>query len=465
MSGEARCFAVRRGDVEERFNVLWGAYQRQGKSVIKRLKSEGVDVVPLSALLTEPLMNGVFKKPDNVGRGMRLINVFDLYADTTVDLSSVEHLEVTPAEAKRFAVAAGDIFFTRSSLKPDGVAWSAYLEEQKQEAVFECHLIRARVDQNLCVPGFVSNFAHTGLAREYLIARAGVTTMATVDQGAINEMPVVLPSPLVQSAMLATLNVARETRRAKLAEAEGLLAGLDGFLLETLGLVLPPADKRKVFGARVRDAHRQGHLNADFFHPERVLAVRGIESAGHLDHFRLESVVSFIRDQIKAPDQVYLSLAHVQSNTGELLQVNEIAAGTCSTFEENDVLFARLRPYLNKVYRAETAGSCSPEFHVMRVRDADVLHPDYLAAILRSSLILAQTRHMMTGNTHPRLTNEDVINLVIPMPKADVQETIAAEARRRREEARRLRAEAEEGWEAAKRAFEEQLLGPATKPA
>jgi type I restriction enzyme S subunit len=94
------------------------------------------------------------------------------------------------------------------------------------------------------------------------------------------------------------------------------------------------------------------------------------------------------------------------------------------------------------------------------VRNADALRPDYLAAILRSSLTLAQTRHMMTGNTHPRLTNEDVINLVVPVPKhVGVQEAIAVEARRRREEARRLRTEAEAGWQGAKRLFEEQLLG------
>jgi type I restriction enzyme S subunit len=69
---------------------------------------------------------------------------------------------------------------------------------------------------------------------------------------------------------------------------------------------------------------------------------------------------------------------------------------------------------------------------------------------------------MMTGNTHPRLTNEDVINLVIPIPKdIAVQKTIAVEARRRRDEARRLRDEAEVGWQAAKRWFEEQLLGRA----
>ncbi len=44
--------------------------------------------------------------------------------------------------------------------------------------------------------------------------------------------------------------------------------------------------------------------------------------------------------------------------------------------------------------------------------------------------------------------------------RRETQTSIATEARRRREEARRLRIEAETGWQAAKRWFEEQLLGP-----
>lgn len=252
---------------------------------------------------------------------------------------------------------------------------------------------------------------------------------------------------------------ARAARRAKLAEADAFLAGLDGFLLDALGLTPPSKDDGKVFAVRRVDAQRQGHLNPDYFHPERILALRAMDaSADRLDCHRLDEVVDFVREQIKTPGPNYLSLAHVQSHTGELVDANEESSGACSNFKRGDVLFARLRPYLNKVYRAEMDGCCSPEFHVLRTRNSKTLRADYLAAILRSSLILAQTRHMMTGNTHPRLTNEDVVNLVIPIPKPEVQETIVAEVCRRREEARRLRAEAEAGWKFAKRWFEEQLF-------
>jgi hypothetical protein len=71
---------------------------------------------------------------------------------------------------------------------------------------------------------------------------------------------------------------------------------------------------------------------------------------------------------------------------------------------------------------------------------------------------------MMTGNTHPRLANEDVVNLIVPIPDPKIQAIIAAEVTRRRAEARRLRSSAGAEWAAAKARFEQELLGEGTKP-
>ncbi|MBQ8699088.1 MAG: restriction endonuclease subunit S, partial [Schwartzia sp.] len=76
-----------------------------------------------------------------------------------------------------------------------------------------------------------------------------------------------------------------------------------------------------------------------------------------------------------------------------------------------------------------------------------------------SNLILAQTKHMMTGNTHPRIANKDVKNLCIPVPSLSIQQEITNEIGTRRREARALRQNAEKEWAAAKRQFEKDLLG------
>ena len=201
-------------------------------------------------------------------------------------------------------------------------------------------------------------------------------------------------------------------------------------------------------------------LNSEYYHPERIAALRSLDTAASgLNIASLAQIVSFVREQLKTPTETYLGLAHVQSNTGELTDASDSASGNCFVYQAGDVLFARLRPYLNKVHRAETGGTCSTEFHVLRIDDAEKLHPDYLAAILRSKVVLAQTVHMVAGNTHPRLTNEDVANLKIPIPTPEIQQTIATEINRCRQDARRLRTEAETSWQAAKQWFEEQLTG------
>ncbi|MGY3087437.1 hypothetical protein ACVWYF_000463 [Hymenobacter sp. UYAg731] len=254
------------------------------------------------------------------------------------------------------------------------------------------------------------------------------------------------------------MNAARAQRRQQLAEAEALLAGFDTYLLDTLGIVPPAKDERRIFAVRTSDALAKGRINPEYFHPERLLTLRAIEEAG-VSYARLGEVITFVRDQIKTPGENYLSLGHVESQTGELAASSETSSGSCYLFQTDDVLFMRLRPYLNKVYRAEAAGCCSPEFHVLRVQNEAVILPSYLAVALRSRLMLLQTVHMMTGNTHPRLANEDVPDLILPVPPLPIQREIVAEVQRRRTLARTLRETADTTWAAAKAAFEARLLG------
>jgi hypothetical protein len=288
----------------------------------------------------------------------------------------------------------------------------------------------------------------------------------------IDQLLLPISSPTEQTKLVRVMAAARAARRRKLEEAESLLGGLDAFVLEALGLTLPPPDgHRTTYAVRLSDVREGKKLYPDYFHPERLNAIRAVERKYKGDRCAtLLSVAEFRRDhrQIQ-PDDPYLGLANVQPNTGVRIDSTEDdGEGTVFDYAENDVLFARLRPYLNKVYRAESGGVCSPEFHVMRVRPGEDgkprVIPDYLAAVLRSGLVLSQTRHMMTGNTHPRLANDDVVNLVVPVPDSATQKKIAAEVSRRRGAARRLRDEASRLWDDAKRRFEEELLGPEPLP-
>lgn len=69
-----------------------------------------------------------------------------------------------------------------------------------------------------------------------------------------------------------------------------------------------------------------------------------------------------------------------------------------------------------------------------------------------------------SGGNYPAITEDELANIIVPVPALNVQEQMAAEVRDRREQARRLRAEAEADWAAAKIRFEDQLLNQGSEP-
>ena len=86
-----------------------------------------------------------------------------------------------------------------------------------------------------------------------------------------------------------------------------------------------------------------------------------------------------------------------------------------------------------------------------------MVSPEYLAIYLNRSIGLAISNRGVAGGTRIALDYGTICPIQILAPDTALQAIIVAEAQRRREEAWRLRAEA--GWQAAKRSFEEQLLG------
>lgn len=260
---------------------------------------------------------------------------------------------------------------------------------------------------------------------------------------------------------------ARAVRRARLAEADALLAGLDGYVLDTLGLSLPPKDERKVFATRRAtvparfDPHF--HLPA-FAQVLRMLAANGSEPLGSLVTFSKET---WKREQHEDDTFCYIEISGVNRDTGEAAAVGTRVADAPSRARmavvAGDIIVSLTRPHHGSIAQItpELDGCvASTGFAVIRDVNEERLMRDYLWCILRTKMCLSQMLQRASGGNYPAITEPELAKVLIPVPEMGVQETISAEARRRREEARRLRTEAEADWQAAKRWFEEQLLGP-----
>ncbi|OQA14845.1 MAG: Type-1 restriction enzyme EcoKI specificity protein [Chloroflexi bacterium ADurb.Bin360] len=179
------------------------------------------------------ISNGFFKKPELVGSGYTLINVLDLYQDFGIDLGLVERVRASEQEQQKYAVQAGDCFFTRSSLNLSGIAHCNIIREVTEPTLFECHLMRVRPNQKMVVPEFVALWCRSSWAHRYLMAQAKQVTMTTIAQPDLAPMLVPLPSLAEQTRIAAILDAhdarlrAEEAAVAKLRQVKaGLMEDL-----------------------------------------------------------------------------------------------------------------------------------------------------------------------------------------------------------------------------------------------
>lgn len=92
-----------------------------------------------------------------------------------------------------------------------------------------------------------------------------------------------------------------------------------------------------------------------------------------------------------------------------------------SAFQVGDVLYGRLRPYLNKVWFAECAGACSGELLVLR--PGGNLLGRYLALVLHGGHFVSFASQAVTGD-RPRLDFAEMANFPVPVPPLAVQRLI-----------------------------------------
>ena len=158
----------------------------------------------LKDLCVARISNGAFNDPQKVGNGYRLINVKNLYTEPTIDEESLCLLDLTEKEFKRHSVKTGDLFFTRSSLKAEGIAHCNIYTGVSEDIVYECHIMRARVNQKAVIPLFLFHYCKSYHARKYFIRHSKVATMTTIDQSDLGRLPIALP-PLPEQKAIAEL--------------------------------------------------------------------------------------------------------------------------------------------------------------------------------------------------------------------------------------------------------------------
>ena len=95
---------------------------------------------------------------------------------------------------------------------------------------------------------------------------------------------------------------------------------------------------------------------------------------------------------------------------------------TTFRFDERHVLYAKLRPYLNKVATPEFSGKCSTELVPLLPRDG--IDREFVAHLLRRKETIDFVMKSVTGSRMPRTDMKALLSMPVPLPPLDEQRRI-----------------------------------------
>ena len=129
--------------------------------------------------------------------------------------------------------------------------------------------------------------------------------------------------------------------------------------------------------------------------------------------------------QIKDSDWI-LELEDIEKDSGRILSVVQKnirkPSGTRHSFKKGQILYSKLRTYLNKVLIAPKDGYCTTE--IIPISTEEGVNAEYLTLVLRSPYFLDYTEQCGHGVKMPRLGTNDARKAKIPLPPINEQERI-----------------------------------------
>lgn len=126
------------------------------------------------------------------------------------------------------------------------------------------------------------------------------------------------------------------------------------------------------------------------------------------------------------PEDWILDLEDIEKESGKIIKFitfsKRKSESTKHKFFKGQVLYSKLRPYLNKVVIAPKDGFCTSE--ILPLDFKKVLISKYAQCLLMSSYFLSTVNMLTYGVKMPRLGTEDAKKLLLPIPPKNEQENI-----------------------------------------
>jgi len=286
---------------------------------------------------------------------------------------------------------------------------------------------------------------------------------------------ILIPVPPLetQAEIVSLFEAAYAQKRAKEAEADALIAGIDGYLLNALGINLPQSiEKKKFFYTRLSKV--SGGRFDPFYHQNEFEELEKALKSGKYNIGKLSIFLSQIHYGASVKNEYaetgipFLRISDLKRNeidVKEMMYLPEsIRKDLGNAFVyEGDFLISRsgtlgVIAMVTKAINGFAYGSFMIKF---RLKQDAPINRDFLSYFLNSETIQKIVARNKIGAIQGNITIPTIKNLQIPLPPLAIQTKIAVHITEIRNQAKKIELEATEIVEQAKARVEKMILGEA----
>lgn len=161
--------------------------------------------------------NGFFTKPANYSPdgNVGVICVGDVVNRKYSNVCDLRRATADEKQIQKFKVQYGDMLFCRSSLVKEGIAKASIVpKDSSEDVLFECHVIRVKLDLDRVIPEFMQAFTITDYFRNQMMDKSKTATMTTIGQKDVISGTIYIPDMDLQKQFV---HFAAQSDKSKLS--------------------------------------------------------------------------------------------------------------------------------------------------------------------------------------------------------------------------------------------------------
>lgn len=338
-------------------------------------------------LYLEPSRNGIYKKAEFQGKGIRIVNMGEMFGYEFISNQEMNLVELTRKEIISHTLKDGDLLFGRRSVVPSGAGKCSLVVNLKESVTFESSIIRVRLNQHKVHPLFYYYYFASPTGRFVISTIVSGTNIKGVRASELKELNIPVPTKAEQEAIAKALS-----------DVDALIESLERLI-----------DKKRLI--------KQGAMQ-ELLRPKEGWILKRLEDICSISNVRFDPVSSDI-------ERKCIELENLSSGNGRLLHYTSTKnlRSQKAVFYKDDVLFGKLRPYLRKYWHATFDGVCSTEIWVIKANEG--IDSCWLYCIVQSDYVI-NAANKSTGTKMPRAEWDTVKKTEVYIPQTiSIQKEIA----------------------------------------